>query len=135
MQVSRDFLRTGTAIKLFIPAVLLFSLWGCSGSGGQPVDLLQGTVLNKDGTPAANAQVRFDNSSQITTETNAQGQYRLAVPTSQITGKDNLWVIDKGGTVLLVTSVTVSGSGTTTVQTTLPSNPPAPPPPIVNPAP
>jgi len=92
-------------------------------------DTIAGTVTYGGTTPAYGLIVKYNRLTAYKATTGPTGAYTLSIPTSAVTGSDQVWVYSTSGEVIGYTSVTLSGWGgkTTTVTTTLQS-PGSPPP-------
>jgi hypothetical protein len=112
--------------------LLAVALSGCGGGGGgdglvATTDTVNGTVTN-GGASTAGDVVEFDDLAGVKATIGNGGGYTLTVPDADITGSDNLWVLDNSGNVLDVVPIVLSASGgqTATPSTALPVAP-APP--------
>jgi hypothetical protein len=119
-----------------------FALSGCGGGGsGTPViqiantpDLIHGTLLTATGTRAVGYVVKYDNLTGVNlqTTTDAQGNFTLTIPVTEVTSSDYLSIYSPTGAFVDWEAIALNGDGgqTVTPTITLPGAPPPPPPAI-----
>jgi hypothetical protein len=153
-------LKSATALRPTLGALLSVLLTGCGGGGGgggtssspsTPADAsssnitttttppssatISGLVDNSSGTALSGYQVVYDfgTASALTATTDSSGRFTLTVPAGEITGSDTLTLKDTLGATAASQSVTLVAGQTASVTFT-PADA-APPPPALLPPP
>jgi hypothetical protein len=124
----RKLINKGFVLATLTALCLPLAFAGCGGGGGGGLvatsDTVNGTVTNS-GASTAGDVVEFDDLAGVKATIGNGNTYSLTVPGADITGSDNLWILDNSGNVLDVVPIALSASGgqTVTPNTALPAAP------------